>query len=457
MTWGKAQIDKQAFASAAEDYAAFEAIGLVCWEGARILDVGCFDGFNTVLKFAPYPQVARVVGIDPEATAIDEARSRTDDARFEFLNVGFEEYDPGEERFDVVYFSHVLQHLADPQAALDKAARLLAPGGFVIVKTTDDGAKLSYPDPEGVMERLFSLYDQYVRPNTEHTRVTDRRNGRKCLAYLRRAGFADVRVRTFTVDTAGKGLSERRALFERCVYFRRNVPSCVDGKTAQEIRSLVEAWGSLFERDEYYFCNVTFVAIGRKPQGGKEGFAFSGPVFGEATEMQVDDAKDPKDPCHGASFRMRRMEEGDIGAVMDIQMSSFSDPWTPLAFALELRCNPRARYEVALDEEGALLGYIGWWESDEAASLVQIATAPNARRRGVAHALLSRALASAAKSGCPFMQLEVRSRNDGAIAFYLKEGFERVGVRAGYYQAPEDDAVMLVRPCRTDAAVGAAG
>lgn len=446
MTWGKAQIDKQAFASAAEDYAAFEAIGLACWEDARILDVGCFDGFNTVLKFAPYPKVARVVGIDPEATAIDEARSRTDDARFEFLNVGFEEYDPGEERFDVVYFSHVLQHLADPQAALDKAARLLAPGGFVIVKTTDDGAKLSYPDPEGVMERLFSLYDRYVRPNTEHTRVTDRRNGRKCLAYLRRAGFVDVRVRTFTVDTAGKGLSERRALFERCVYFRRNVPSCVDDKTAQEIRSLVKAWGSLFERDDYYFCNVTFMAIARKPLSGGEPFSYEGAVFGDAPVSSVFSFSDGRDPgARGGRLSIRPMREGDIGAVMAIQMASFGDPWTPFAFALELRHNPCARYAVAVDSAGDTIGYAGWWEMKECASLVQIATAPAARRQGVAHALLAHVLSLAAEAGCPYLQLEVRSRNEGARAFYRAEGFVQVDARPGYYRSPDDDAIVLAR------------
>lgn len=446
MTWGKTQIDKQALASAAEDYAAFEAIGLACWKDARILDVGCFDGFNTVLKFAPYPEVARVVGIDPEATAIDEARLRTDDARFEFLNVGFEEYDPDEERFDVVYFSHVLQHLADPQAALDKAARLLAPGGFVVVKTTDDGAKLSYPDPDRVMERLFSLYDQHVRPNTEHTRVTDRRNGRKCLAYLRRAGLEDVRVRTFTVDTAGKGLEERRALFERCVYFRRNVPACVDPETAEEIRGLVEAWGTLFERDDYYFCNVTFMAIARKPLSGGEPFSYEGAVFGDAPVSSVFSFSDGRDPgARGGRLSIRPMREGDIGAVMAIQMASFSDPWTPFAFALELRHNPCARYAVAVDSAGDTIGYAGWWEMKECASLVQIATAPAARRQGVAHALLAHVLSLAAEAGCPYLQLEVRSRNEGARAFYRAEGFVQVDARPGYYRSPDDDAIVLAR------------
>ena len=139
MAWGKGQIAKQALRTAPEDYAAFEAVSLAGRDGVRVLDVGCFDGFNTYLKFAPYAGVARVVGVDPLPEAVAEAAARAaGDARFSFACSSFEDYEPeAGERFDLVYFSHVLQHLPDAQAALAKACRLLAPGGFVVVKTTD--------------------------------------------------------------------------------------------------------------------------------------------------------------------------------------------------------------------------------------------------------------------------------------------------------------------------------
>ena len=270
MAWGKGQIVKQALRTAPEDYAAFEAVNLAGRDGVRVLDVGCFDGFNTYLKFAPYAGVARVVGVDPLPEAVAEAAARTaGDARFSFACSTFEDYEPeAGERFDLVYFSHVLQHLPDPQAALSKACRLLVPGGFVVVKTTDDAAKLSYPDPEQVMRRLFDLYERHVLPNTPHTACTDRCNGEKCYTLMRRAGLGNVAVHQFAADTCGKTLEERHALFERCVYFRRNVPACVDEGTAAEIHALVEAWGTLFDQDDYYFVTQSFVAIGQKPQEG---------------------------------------------------------------------------------------------------------------------------------------------------------------------------------------------
>ena len=141
MAWNEQWITKVAVSAAGEDYAAFEAIGLQAIGDARVLDVGCFDGFNTHFKFSPYRNIARVVGIDPAAERIECARERYGGERFSFAACSFEDYEP-DEPFDVVYFSHVLQHLGDPAEAVAKAHRLLKPGGFIVVKTVDDGAKV---------------------------------------------------------------------------------------------------------------------------------------------------------------------------------------------------------------------------------------------------------------------------------------------------------------------------
>lgn len=460
MPWGKDQITRQALRTASEDYAAFEAVGLGAREGVRVLDVGCFDGFNTVLKFAPYASVARVVGIDPSEKDIAEAAARTGDPRFAFRCAGFEDFEPEPgEQFDLVYFSHVLQHLPDAQAALDKAFCLLAPGGFTVVKTVDDGAKLSYPDPDDVMRRLLGLYDAHVRPNTPWTARTDRCNGRKCYTLMRRAGFGNVQVRTFSADTAGKTLEERRALFERCVYFRRNVPPCVDSAVADEIRRLVEAWGALFEQDDYYFSSESFVAVGQKLGPGAKPQAYAGPVFGGAGAPPEAGAAAGAAAVAGAGagLLVRAMEERDLGEVMSIEIASFHDPWTPLAFALDLRHNPRARYAVAVDASGAVAGYLGWWDTPEGAAIVRVATAAHARRTGVGAALVSWAEAGARDAGQQGLVLEVRAANAGARAFYRRMGFEEAGVRAGYYDDPADDAVTMCKPLSQGGPQGAEG
>lgn len=466
MLWDRKQIVKQALRTAPEDYAAFEAVGLAGRSGVRVLDVGCFDGFNTRLKFAPYAGVDRVVGIDPSPDAIARARTETDDERFSFSCTTLDAFDVGEEAcFDLVYFSHTLQYLPDPLAALQRVFRLLAPGGFVIVKTADDAVKLSYPDPDEVMHRLFVFYEQQVLPHAPHAAYADRYQGQKCYSFMKRARFDNVAVRLFSNDTVGKDREERRALFERCVCFQRNVPACVDRAVADEMRSLVEAWAALFEQEDYYFCSQSFVAIAQKLSEGAPPWNYKGPVFGGAGEMgeggfcetaadrdllgKSGVAADAGSQVHvegdvRAPIIVRPLVESDLGGVMGVEIASFRDPWTPLAFALDLRHNARAYYEVALCE-GRVVGYVGWWDVPDGAVIVRIAVDPAQRGTGVGRALTERVAQDAYKRGSTALFLEVRAANKGARAFYEHLGFVESYMRSCYYEDPPDDGVVMVR------------
>lgn len=447
MGWGKRQISLQATRTAAEDYAAFEAVGLSEMEDARVLDVGCFDGYNTLLKFSPYSNISEVVGIDPCAEEIAEAEKRAADERFKFEVSSFEDYE-SPELFDLVYFSHVMQHLENPLAACERAYRLLKPGGWIVVKTVDDSLKLSFPDPENAMRRLFSLYERYVLPETEHTRFTDRYYGQKGHAHLRQTGFEDVQVRLFSSDTVGKTREERRALFERCVYFRRNVPNSVDAAIADRVAELVRKWGALFDSDDYYFLSQSVVLFGRKPCG--EAFSRSGDLPGEASEGFSGSLSEVSEEgasavCKAGNLRIRPMTESDLGAVMAIEVESFPAPWTPVAFAMDLRHNPASRYRVAVSDDGRIVGYVGWWLAGGSATVMRIASDRKARRSGVGGVLLEQACAEAARSDASVMQLEVRSSNEAARAFYGKHGFGEEGRIPGYYSRPDEDAVVLLR------------
>lgn len=453
MGWGKRQITLQATRTAAEDYAAFEAVGLSEVDGARVLDVGCFDGYNTRLKFSPYANIDAVVGIDPCAGEIEAARARCSDERFDFRISAFEDFETTE-RFDVVYFSHVMQHMENPAAACEKAYRLLKPGGWVVVKTIDDSLKVSCPDPENVMRRLFSLYEQYVLPATEHTRFTDRYYGQKCHAQLKHAGFQKVSVRLFPTGTPGKARDERMALFERCVYFRRNVPCEVDSAIADRVTLLVRKWGELFESDEYCFISQSVVAWGRKPLdegnaampetiaiGELRRDVAGSSASGSASSSQL--ACDA--PCLApGGLTLRRMTEDDLGSVMAIEVEAFPSPWTPVAFAMDLRHNPAARYEVAVSESGEVAGYIGWWLMGDRATIMRIASGARFRRCGVGSMLLRSSCERAAREGAAAMQLEVRASNATARAFYAVHRFEERGAIPGYYSNPEEEAVVMV-------------
>lgn len=93
----------------------------------RVLDWGCGTGYGAA-------QLARagarsVLGIDADPRSVAYARRRFADPRTAFA-VG--EVASQEGPFDLIAVLGLLPHLADPRAAVDLAARRLAPGGALI-------------------------------------------------------------------------------------------------------------------------------------------------------------------------------------------------------------------------------------------------------------------------------------------------------------------------------------
>jgi [ribosomal protein S18]-alanine N-acetyltransferase len=76
--------------------------------------------------------------------------------------------------------------------------------------------------------------------------------------------------------------------------------------------------------------------------------------------------------------------------------------------------------------------------------ILNLAVEPEARRSGVATALMREALAH--HRGEVF--LEVRQSNEGARALYRSLGFQDAGIRQRYYvDPPEDGIVMRLQSC----------
>ncbi|UYV13985.1 MAG: metalloregulator ArsR/SmtB family transcription factor [Phycisphaera sp.] len=99
--------------------------------GMVVADVGCGTGvFAGMLA----PVAERVIGIDREPTMLEAARSRLGEPGNIELELGEAENLPLEDgSIDLVVLGLVLHHLESPQAALQEAARVLKPGGRVLI------------------------------------------------------------------------------------------------------------------------------------------------------------------------------------------------------------------------------------------------------------------------------------------------------------------------------------
>ena len=99
--------------------------------GLRVLDVGCGSGVHGAELKRIHGH--SVVGVDLSATSIDKARARLDHAFVGDVTRPEQYPFAAVERFDVILFSDILEHLCDPSGVLARHLFLLKPGGHVIV------------------------------------------------------------------------------------------------------------------------------------------------------------------------------------------------------------------------------------------------------------------------------------------------------------------------------------
>lgn len=99
--------------------------------GARILDVGCGDGFHLQLLKRYGDPTWMLEGIDVDRRAIEAARARGLEVHLGDLS----DVDLGEEAYDVVYTLQTIEHVAQPDELLRSINRILKPGGRLVVVT----------------------------------------------------------------------------------------------------------------------------------------------------------------------------------------------------------------------------------------------------------------------------------------------------------------------------------
>lgn len=138
---------------------------------------------------------------------------------------------------------------------------------------------------------------------------------------------------------------------------------------------------------------------------------------------------------------IRQMREQDMDAVTAIEQEIFSKPWSRKSFQDALQ-SEHTIYLVSEGETG-LTGYCGIWLSGETGDLCNMAVVPSCRKCGIGRALLQEGIRLSEKRGVEELFLEVRESNVPAIVLYEKIGFQKIGIRKGYYQAPVEDAVMM--------------
>lgn len=143
-------------------------------------------------------------------------------------------------------------------------------------------------------------------------------------------------------------------------------------------------------------------------------------------------------------IRLERFRWWHIAEVLPIEEELFGpEKWSPGMFWNELA--QRHYYLVATDD-GVVAGYAGLAVVDKSEAWVQnIAVRRDSQRRGVGRQLLEALLAEAGRRQVTQTLLEVAVDNAPAQRLYATYDFEPVGIRRGYYQPSNTDALVMMR------------
>ena len=198
--------------------------------GSRVLEAGCGVGAQTVTLAKNSPG-ARILAVDISSDSLAEAERAVRAAGL--TNVEFQQadilrtsFEPGS--FDHVFVCFVLEHLREPEVALEKLRGLLRPataagpgtggrpGGTITVIEGDHGSAYFYPESEAAQAAIRCLVELQARGGG------DALIGRRLYPLLVRAGFGEVHVSP------------------RMVYADASRPEMVDGFTKKTFTAMVE-------------------------------------------------------------------------------------------------------------------------------------------------------------------------------------------------------------------------
>lgn len=142
----------------------------------------------------------------------------------------------------------------------------------------------------------------------------------------------------------------------------------------------------------------------------------------------------------GTEISLRTLGYSDLPSVIAIERRSFSTPWSLAMFVLELS-KPSSICLAAEGEEGEIHGYLVCARYEKVWHLMNVAVAPERRRRGIAAGLIGEMFERSGSQSR--FTLEVRESNSAAISMYERLGFQRAGRRQRYYQDNGEDALIM--------------
>jgi SAM-dependent methyltransferase len=229
-------------------------------EGSHGLDVGCGVGLFTLWLADAVGTRGRVVGIEPSAERVDAARALVGHSlpapRLEFREGDAIQIDAPDATFDWVWCGDALHHVPETGRALGEFARVVRPGGRIVVKESQLLHGLFLPGHPALERRLRQAEMEWSRHEGGEFSFEERRQ--RTLASLRGVGLSVESFRTYILERRSPLGEAARDYIQRVVFDRNWGPRLRDllAPADWEQRSALCEAGSpaLILDDADYYC-----------------------------------------------------------------------------------------------------------------------------------------------------------------------------------------------------------
>ena len=137
---------------------------------------------------------------------------------------------------------------------------------------------------------------------------------------------------------------------------------------------------------------------------------------------------------------IKPIKKSDYNKILVIEQSLFKNPMTQIELNNILS---QSAFKIWKIEKDRVLGYLSFYQVIDEIEIIRIGVIKYYQRRSYGSLLIDEIKKLYVKK----IYLEVSVQNKEAINFYLKNGFQKIGIRKGYYANNKSYRIDALRLC----------
>ena len=142
-------------------------------------------------------------------------------------------------------------------------------------------------------------------------------------------------------------------------------------------------------------------------------------------------------------MQVRELRAEHIDMVAELEKLCFAHPLSKTNLGMLLPGGIGNGFVIIDEEKSVAAAYGGIICVLDEGQMLNVATHPEYRRRGLGRKIMETVIGYAREKGITFITLEVRESNAAAIGLYETFGFYQVGRLKNYYDSPKEDGLIL--------------